>query len=162
MLSKNREKVREIVKKYDGSKQKIIFMLHDIKNIDDHNQIKEEYAEELSKNLNTSMSEVYDIITFYSMFNKEPMGKYIIEVCNSGPCFVSKGKKVAEALEKKLGIKMGDTTSDNLFTLKYTSCIGACDVAPAMKIGDEVYGNLTEEKIEKILEDYRSGSLCIN
>jgi NADH:ubiquinone oxidoreductase subunit E len=89
------------------------------------------------------------------MFELEPRGKYIIEVCNSGPCYVRNYKEVASVLEEILGIKVGETTEDELFTLQYTSCIGACDIAPAMKIGEEVYGNLNREKIEKIIDQYR-------
>lgn len=160
MQSSNVSKVREIVKKYDHSRQKIIFMLHEIQEVNGENYITEEYINVLAEELNIPVSEVYDVMTFYSMFEEKPRGKYIIEVCNSGPCFVRNYKKVVKVLEDMLGIKVGETTEDKLFTVQYTSCIGACDIAPVMKIGEEVYGNLTEEKIKKVIDEYRGGVVC--
>lgn len=150
--------VVKIMEKYDCSRQNILYILHELQEMDAENCIREEYANVIKEKMGVKPSEVYDIITFHSMFNEEPKGKYIIEICNSGPCFIRKGKAVVECLEEILGVKVGQTTQDGLFTIKYTSCIGACDVAPAFKIGDKIYGNLDNEKIEAIVKELRGGT----
>ncbi|WP_392486901.1 NAD(P)H-dependent oxidoreductase subunit E [Haloimpatiens sp. FM7315] len=156
----NRDEIRTIAERYNHSRQKIIFMLRDLQKMNGNNFIEEKQARLLSKEINVPISEIYEIITFYSMFNEKPKGKYIIEVCNSGPCFVRNSKVIINYVEELLGIKVGETTEDNFFTLQCTSCIGGCDVAPAMKIGDTLYGNLTKNKLKKILHDYRREALC--
>ena len=82
-------------------------------------------------------------------------GKHIIEVCTSGPCYVSKSKVIVDYLKEKLGIDVGETTPDKKFTLKSSSCIGACDISPVIKIGEKVYGNLTKDKVDEIIEELR-------
>lgn len=156
------ELVMEILEKYNFSRQNILFILHELQEKDEDNCIREEYAIVIRDKMNMRMSEIYDILTFYSMFNEHPMGKHIIEVCNSGPCFVGKGKVLVQQLEEILKIKVGQTTEDGLFTLKYTSCIGACDMAPAFKIGEKIYGNLTKDKIETIVSELKGDESCKN
>jgi len=101
------------------------------------------------------VSYVEGVASFYSMFSLKPSGRYVIRLCDSPPCHLVGSKSLLEYLEKKLKIKVGETTPDRLFTLELTSCLGVCAVAPAMMINDEVYGNLTFEKIDKILEEKR-------
>jgi NADH-quinone oxidoreductase subunit E len=94
------------------------------------------------------------------MLSETPRGKYIIEICKSTPCHVLKGLNIVNIFEQELNIKIGETTPDNLFTLQYTSCVGACDIGPVAKIGDEVYGNLTKDKIVDIIKSYREAAIC--
>ncbi|GAA0743246.1 NAD(P)H-dependent oxidoreductase subunit E [Clostridium oceanicum] len=150
--------IKSILEKYNYSKQKLISILHDIQNNSGENYISEENACYVAKELNMPISKVYDVMTFHSMFECTPKGKYIIEVCNNAPCRVRNARQITSVLERVLNIKVGETTSDNLFTLKYTSCIGACDISPAMKIGHDIYGNLTEDKIKNIIESYKEGN----
>ena len=147
--------VLEVIEKYEYSRQNILFILHELQKKDKENCIREEYANIIRDNMNIMMSEIYDILTFYSMFNEDPKGKYIIEVCNSGPCFIREGKNLVKDLEDILKVKVGETTKDGLFTIKYTSCIGACDKAPAFKIGENIYGNLTKDKITSIIQELK-------
>ena len=100
--------------------------------------------------------EVYEVATFYSMFHLEPMGKYIIEVCQTGPCAICGSESIVDQLENILGIKTGETTSDGLFTLKTVECLGSCGTAPVMQINTEFYESLTCDKIIRIFEDLRS------
>ena len=93
--------------------------------------------------------------SFYTMYSFDPRGKYVIRVCESPPCHILGAQTIFKAIETKLGIKEGETTKDGFFTLEGTSCLGVCSVAPAMMINDEVYGNLDEEKIGKILEQIK-------
>lgn len=85
------------------------------------------------------------------MLSEKEQGRYIIEICTSGPCFVTKSKDILEHLEHLLGIKLGEITKDGMFTLKSSSCLGACDISPVIKIGYELYGNLTKDKVEEII-----------
>ncbi|MFD3156004.1 NAD(P)H-dependent oxidoreductase subunit E [Haloimpatiens sp. FM7330] len=153
----DKRKIKTILKKYDFSKQKLISILHEIQKLSTENYISEQHATIISQELNIPLSEIYDIMTFYDMFEHRPRGKYVIEVCNSAPCHVRNSKKMISTLEKLLSIKMGETTEDKLFTLKYTSCIGACNISPAIKIGENVYGNLTEERLKIIISKYKEG-----
>lgn len=99
--------------------------------------------------------EVYEVATFYSMFNTKPVGKILIEVCQTGPCCLNGAEKIISYIEKKLNIKVGETTRDNMFTLKTVECLGACGYAPMFQVGETFYEHLTEEKVDKILEDLR-------
>jgi len=107
--------------------------------------------------LGLPLSAVHDTVTFYTMFSLRPRGKHIIRLCDSPPCHLAGSWSLLSALKRELGIEVGETTPDGLFTLELTSCLGVCGVAPAMMVDDEVYGNLTEERLRKILDSYREG-----
>jgi NADH-quinone oxidoreductase subunit E len=95
--------------------------------------------------------EVYEVATFYSMFHPEPVGKYVIEVCQTGPCAICGGEHILDHLEKILGIKNGETTADGMFTLKTVECLGSCGTAPVMQVNTEFYESLTKEKTDSII-----------
>lgn len=103
--------------------------------------------------------EVYEVATFYSMFRIEPVGKYVIEVCQTGPCMICGSEKIVSYIENKLGIKVGQTTPDKLFTLKVVECLGACGYAPMFQIGETYYEHLTEQKVDEILDSLASAHL---
>jgi len=94
---------------------------------------------------------VREVVTFYSMLNQSPLGKYHIQVCSNLSCSLMGAKNLIEYLSDKLGIKPGETTQDKKFTLSEVECLGACEKAPCMMINFEYYGNLTREKIDDIL-----------
>jgi NADH-quinone oxidoreductase subunit E len=100
--------------------------------------------------------EVYEVATFYTQFYQEKTGKYVIEVCRTAPCAICGGEKLSEHLQKKLGVKDGETTADGLFTLREVECLGACGNAPAMQINTEFYEKLTEDKADEIIENLRT------
>lgn len=110
---------------------------------------------EVAKFLGISFSEVYEIATFYSFISTEPLGRNIIRICKSTPCLLKSSDVIIATIEKELGIKPGEMTGDKKFSFHLTNCIGACDMAPAMMINKKRYGNLTPEKVVKILEEYR-------
>lgn len=141
-----------ILSKYNNQRQNILFILKEIQNNDEDKEIKEEYCKIISREMNITLAKIYEIITFYSMFSTNKQGKYVIEICGSGPCYVSKSKDIVDYLEERLEIKIGETTTDNMFTLKLTSCMGSCDISPALRIGKKVYGNLTRKKVDEIIE----------
>ena len=100
--------------------------------------------------------EVYEVATFYSMFNLKPVGKHVFEVCQTGPCMLNGSDDILQYIYEKLGIKPGQTTSDGLFTLKTAECLGACGYAPMMQMGRGYRGHLTREKIDQIVDECRS------
>jgi NADH-quinone oxidoreductase E subunit len=106
--------------------------------------------------LDTTLSEVYGVATFYSQFSLQPKGKYVVGVCLGTACYVRGSQKVLDRVEKELGIKVGQTSRDGQFTLQATRCLGACGLAPVMMINDEVYGRLTDGEVPAILEKYRA------
>jgi NADH-quinone oxidoreductase subunit E len=98
--------------------------------------------------------EVYEVATFYTMYNQRPVGKCMIEFCQTGPCLLKDTEPLIAYTEKKLGIKVGETTPDSKFTLKAVECLGACGYAPMAQIGQYYYQNLTEAKIDKIIAEF--------
>ncbi len=101
--------------------------------------------------------EVYEVATFYTMFNTDKIGKFKLEVCRTGPCCLNGAEDIVAYLEKKLGIKDGETTADGIFTLKTTECLGACGYAPMMQVGEKYHEFLTPEKVDQLLSDLKSG-----
>jgi NADH-quinone oxidoreductase E subunit len=118
--------------------------------------VSEDFMAETAKSLNISISEVYGVATFYSFLSTKPLGRNVIRVCRSVPCYLKGSQMVIESIEKEIGIKPGEMTPDGRFSFELTNCIGACDRAPAMLVNHDIYGNLTTRKISKILKSYRS------
>ncbi len=100
--------------------------------------------------------EVYEVASFYSMYNLKPVGKCLIEVCQTGPCWLRGSDDIVEHLEKKLKIKNGETTSDGMFTLKTVECLGSCGTAPMLQCGADYHENLTAEKVDRLVEKLRT------
>jgi len=147
--------IKEIINKYGNKRENLLQILHDIQNQSPQNYISEENIKTLSEKMKIPVSDIKGTASFYTMYSFDPRGKYVIRVCESPPCHILGAQTIFKAIETKLGIKEGETTKDGFFTLEGTSCLGVCSVAPAMMINDEVYGNLDEEKIGKILEQIR-------
>jgi NADH-quinone oxidoreductase subunit E len=108
----------------------------------------------VSETLGLTVGDVYGVTTFYSFLSTWPLGKHVIRICKSVPCCMKDAEMMIEWIGKELGIGPGETTPDGRFTFELTNCIGACDQAPAMLIGDEVYGRLTPERIAEILKSF--------
>lgn len=102
--------------------------------------------------------EVYEVASFYSMYNLKPVGKCLIEVCQTGPCWLRGSDDIVEHLEKKLKIKNGETTSDGMFTLKTVECLGSCGTAPMLQCGADYHENLTAEKVDTLVEKLRTSN----
>lgn len=100
--------------------------------------------------------EVYEVATFYSMYNLKPVGRYVFEVCQTGPCMVSGSDNIIDYIKKRLSIKVGETTTDGMFTLKAVECLGACGYAPMMQLGKHYREHLTPEKVDSIIEECRT------
>ena len=100
--------------------------------------------------------EVYEVATFYSMYDTVPVGKVKLEVCRTGPCMIEGAEKIVSYIENKLGIKDGETTPDGMFTLKTVECLGACGYAPMLQAGEKFHEHLTEAKVDELIEQYRN------
>ncbi len=148
----------EILNKYGKSKDNLLYILHDIQDNNLQHYLTDEDLKAVAKWLNLPYSYVHGVATFYSMFSLKPRGKYIIRVCESPTCHLMGSSDVIIELAKTLGVGIGETTKDGLFTLELTSCIGVCGVAPAMMINEEVFGNLTPERVRQIIEEKRRES----
>lgn len=99
--------------------------------------------------------EVYEVATFYSMYNLKPVGKNLLEVCQTGPCMVSGAEDIIGYISEKLSIQPGQTTTDGMFTLKTVECLGACGYAPMLQLGKHYREHLTPEKVDKLIEECR-------
>jgi NADH-quinone oxidoreductase subunit E len=102
--------------------------------------------------------EVYELATFYSMFNTQPVGKHMFEVCQTGPCMLNGSDDIIAYIKEKLGINVGETTPDGMFTLKTVECLGACGYAPMMQLGNHYREHFTKEKVDAIIEECRNNA----
>ena len=100
--------------------------------------------------------EVYEVASFYSMYNLKPVGQFVFEVCQTGPCMISGSDNIITYIQQQLDIKPGETTKDGIFTLKLVECLGACGYAPMMQVGKIYKEHLTKEKVDTIIAEYRS------
>jgi NADH dehydrogenase/NADH:ubiquinone oxidoreductase subunit G len=117
-------------------------------------QVSEAFISETAKSHSMPVSEVYGVASFYAFLSRKPQGRHVIRVCGNIPCHLKNSTKIIEYIKKEIGIGPGETTADGRFSLEITNCIGACDVAPAMLIGDDLHGGLTVKKIPAILKQY--------
>ena len=106
--------------------------------------------------------EVYEVASFYSMYNLKPVGKYVFEVCHTGPCMINGSDDITDYIKQKLNIKVGETTADKMFTLKTVECLGACGYAPMMQLGQNYREHLTKEKVDAIIEECRDAVMRNN
>ena len=123
---------------------------------EEHGHLTEDGMAEVAKLLDMPLSDVGGVATFYSMYFQHPVGRYVLDVCKTLSCALLGAEHIVEYLSRKLGIKVGETTPDGLFTLRTVECLGACGAAPVMMVGDTYYENLTPEKIDFILDELRS------
>lgn len=146
------QKVRTICTKHNNDSGELITILHQCQDILGY--LPREIQEEIAKQLNIPVARVYGVVTFYSYFTMEPKGKYPISVCMGTACYVRGSERILEEFQRQLGIKVGETTEDGLFSLNCLRCVGACGLAPVVTIGSKVYGRLTADKVREILSDY--------
>lgn len=123
---------------------------------DSYGYIPEKVIHYISELVKIPASEIYGVITFYAQFRLKPLGKNLIRICEGTACHVNGAKTVLSVLNDELGITVGETTDDGMFSLLSVACLGCCSLAPVMMINDETYGNLTSEKIKKTLKKIKS------
>jgi NADH-quinone oxidoreductase subunit E len=154
---KTLERIKEIILHYPGDRKKsaLLPVLH-IAQQELGGYLSVDAMDYVASLLGIQPIEVYEVATFYTMFHPEPVGKYVIEVCQTGPCAICGGEHILSHLEEKLGIKPGETTSDGLFTLKMVECLGACGTAPVIQVNTEFYESMTKEKIDSMIADLKN------
>jgi len=120
-----------------------------------HGWISEEGMKAVADILGLPPHHVYGVVTFYTMFNKQPVGRHKIEVCTNVSCMLRNSEKILKHIEDRLDIKVGETTADGRFTLVEAECLGSCGTAPAAQIGEKYYENLDEHRIDAILDQLK-------
>ena len=155
--------VQHIIERYPQGKQKsaLLPVLH-LAQQEFGGWLSSDTMDYVASLLKLEPIEVYEVATFYSMYNLKPVGKYIFEVCQTGPCMLNGSDDIIKYINEKLGIKPGETTSDGLFTLKTVECLGACGYAPMMQMGKTYREHLTEEKINSIIDECRRNAEANN
>jgi NADH-quinone oxidoreductase subunit E len=152
-------KVKEIMARYPEGKHKsaLIPVLH-IAQEENGGWLSTEAMDHVAEVLNILPIEVYEVATFYTMFNLKPVGKYVFEVCRTGPCMLNGSDQIIDYIKEKLSIKEGETTADGMFTLKPAECLGACGYAPMMQLGNHFREHLTKEKVDAIIDECRKNA----
>ncbi|MEN8139344.1 MAG: NADH-quinone oxidoreductase subunit NuoE [Bacteroidota bacterium] len=143
----------DVIEKYRGKKGNLIPVLQSAQDI--YGYLPEQAFRMISKELGLKLSDMYGVATFYAQFRLNPVGKNIIKVCHGTACHVQNAKALTVALEDNLGIKDGETTEDNMFTLESVACLGCCSLAPVMMIGEETYGNLDGKAAARVIKQMR-------
>ncbi|ATW23663.1 NADH-quinone oxidoreductase subunit NuoE [Candidatus Formimonas warabiya] len=144
---------KEMMTKYAPLKGGMIEAFHAVQN--EINYLPEEAIIAAAEAFGVPVKEAYGVATFYSFFSTKTRGKYIIRICESAPCHIAGAEEVIQALEKELGISMGETTPDGKFTLEFTECIGQCQKTPVISINSKPYEGMTPEKISQVLAEYK-------
>jgi NADH:ubiquinone oxidoreductase subunit E len=114
--------------------------------------VPREFMAETARSFGLPIGEIYGLTTFYSFLSLRPLGRYVIRICKSIPCYLKSADTIIDSVMREIGIQPGQTTTDGKFSFELTNCIGACDIAPAMLVNHEVHGNLTPGKIGEILK----------
>ncbi|MFN4122859.1 MAG: NADH-quinone oxidoreductase subunit NuoE [Flavobacteriales bacterium] len=152
------KKVQEIISRYPEGRHKsaLLPLLH-LAQDEFGGWLSVETMDYVASLLNIQPIEVYEVASFYTMYNLKPVGKVLLEVCQTGPCCTKGADDLIETIEKKLNIKVGQTTSDGMFTLKTVECLGACGYAPMLQVGERYHEFLdSEEKIDQLLQNLRA------
>ena len=157
------KKVDEIVARYPGGKHKsaLLPVLH-LAQEEFGGWLSPETMDYVASLLKLDPIEVYEVATFYSMYNLKPVGRYMFEVCQTGPCMLRGSDQIIDYIKQKLNINAGETTTDGLFSLKTVECLGACGYAPMMQLGKHFREHLTPEKVDAIIEECRQNAATNN
>lgn len=156
--AQNLERARKIIAKYPpGKQQSAVMPLLDLAQRQHDNWLPIAAMEYIAKMLDMAPIRVREVATFYTMYNHAPLGKHHVQICTTTPCWLRGSDGVVEACEKRLGIKLGETTADRQFTLAEVECLGACVNAPMMQVGDDYFEDLTPETTVKVLDAFARG-----
>lgn len=147
------EKNQQIPSGGSGGRQEVLVRLEEAQR--NSGYVSKRFMVETAQVLGLPLSEVYGVTTFYSFLSPQPLGKNVIRICKSIPCYLKNAEMIIESVQKVLGILPNETTPDGRFSFVLANCIGACDKSPAMLVNDDVHGHLTPNKIAEILRSYK-------
>jgi NADH:ubiquinone oxidoreductase subunit E len=147
---------KDILEKAIPTRDNLIPTLHKLQDNNPENYLPNEVLKDVAKRFNLPLSSVFGVVGYYTMFSRNPRGKYIVRLCNSPVCHLSGSENVIVWAEEILGIKFGQTTADKMFTIEESECLGRCGKAPSMMVNSDFFGELTRDKLIQILENYRS------
>ena len=153
MTVKLESRVAELVEPFAGRPSELIQALHWVQ--EELGYIPKEAQRAVAAALGVPLSQVHGVVTFYHFFRTEPVGRHTIRLCLGTACYVRGAARVLQALQEELGVDLGGTSADGLFTLEGVRCLGACGLAPVMMVDGEVYGRLTPGRAREILSRYR-------
>jgi NADH:ubiquinone oxidoreductase subunit E len=148
--------LEEIISRFGREQEELIHILHRVHG--EFGYIPPEAISLIARHLRISESEVFGVLTFYRAFSLEPRGKYLITVCLGTACHVRGGVQVAEELERRLGIKAGQTTPDKKYSLETVNCLGCCAIGPVVVVNGKYYSNVAPKKIDEIIREYQTAS----
>ena len=156
-------RINELLSHYPQDKKKsaLLPVLHEVQDAHD-NWLSVELQDKVAEILGIQPIEVYEVVTFYTMFNQKPIGKYMFEFCRTSCCAIRGAEDLMDYTCNKLGIKEGETTPDGMFTVVGVECLGACGYAPMMQLGDYYKEHLTKEKVDGIIEECRNGNVNLH
>lgn len=146
------QELDKLIESYKNVKGFLIPLLQKVQELIGY--LPEEAMTQIATAMNTSPAEIYGVATFYKQFRFTPMGKYVIKVCHGTACHVGGANILDTMLENKLGIKVGETTKDGMFSILSVACLGCCSLAPVIMINEETYGHLNGDKLSKIIDSY--------
>ncbi len=155
-------RINELISHYPADKKKsaLLPILHEVQDAHD-NWLSTELMDKVAEILEILPIEVYEVVSFYSMYNQKPIGKYMFEFCQTSPCCLKGTEDLMDYTCEKLGVKIGEISADGLFQVKGVECLGACGYAPMMQLGDFYKENLTEEKIDQLITDCKDGKIIL-
>ncbi len=148
----NQQEIYQIIDLFECKRSNLIQILHQLQNI--YGYLPDEVLIEVSKRMSIPISEITGVVSFYSFFSTQPQGRHTIRVCLGTACYVRGGKKLIEKIQEILQIELGQTTADQRFTFEIARCIGACGLAPAVMIDNDVHRQVNSNKLKSILAKY--------
>ena len=156
-------RINELISHYPEDKRKsaLLPVLHEVQDAHE-NWLSLELMDKVAEILRIKPIEVYEVVSFYTMFNQQPVGKYMFEFCRTSPCCLNGVENLIDYTCDKLGIKVGETTADGQFTVVGTECLGACGYAPMMQLGDFYQEHLNEEKIDQLIADCKDNKINLH
>ena len=157
------ERINELLSHYPADKKKsaLLPVLHDVQDAHD-NWLSIELMDKVAEILEIKPIEVYEVVSFYTMFNRRPIGKFMFEFCQTSSCCLRGAENLMDYTCEKLGVNLGETTADGLFEVRGVECLGACGYAPMLQLGDFYKENLTKEKIDELIEDCKNGKVSLH
>lgn len=157
------ERINELLSHYPADKKKsaLLPVLHDVQDAHD-NWLSIELMDKVAEILEIKPIEVYEVVSFYTMFNRRPIGKFMFEFCQTSSCCLRGAENLMDYTCEKLGVKLGEPTPDGMFEVRGVECLGACGYAPMLQLGDFYKENLTKEKIDELIEDCKNGKISLH